>query len=57
MMKVEKLICSYCKKEVPEQTSDMPTWFGRYPDGKLEMVICVDCLLNNKENWKKGVLK
>jgi len=54
-MKDEKnIVCDYCKKPVPEQTNCMPTWFGRYNYEKLEMVICKDCLPQNREKWRKG---
>ena len=54
-MKNEHLICDYCKKQVPDATDEMPTWFGRYHCDKLELVICKGCLVDNKEKWEKGV--
>ena len=54
IMNTEKIICSYCKKPVPEQKDCMPTWFGRYIGSYLKMVICKECLKDNEDKWDKG---
>ena len=53
-MNVKDIKCDYCKKGVKEQVDCLPTWFGRYSGEKLEMVICKDCIRDNKEKWRKG---
>ena len=53
-MSNEKIICNSCKKEVEKQTGCMPTWFGRYKNEKCISVICKDCLVDNREKWRKG---
>ena len=54
-MKVKDIKCDYCNKHVPEQKDEYPTWFGRYEADKLKMAICVSCLKDNREKWRKGV--
>jgi hypothetical protein len=53
-MKIENIICDYCKKPVPKQIDEMPTWFGRYIADELIGVICIDCLPKNREKWREG---
>ena len=54
-MKDEKnMTCDYCGKKPKERIDENPTWFGRYKNDKLIMVICAECLPNNREKWRKG---
>jgi len=54
-MSIEKIICDFCEKEVPNKVDCNPTWFGKYRKEKLIKVICKDCIKNNLEKWRKVI--
>ncbi len=58
-MKNEKVICDYCKEQVPEKTDMWPTWFGRYQNQERIGTVCKPCLSDDKikEEWEKGTAK
>jgi hypothetical protein len=58
MKEGNKIVCDYCKKQVPEQADFWPTWFGSYTStngrDNLTSVICIDCFRKNKDKWREG---